>query len=64
MVLGENDRGHSQEVALLRQEEYIKGNCPKYKIHDQSSEITEITIVMVVDDSDVLLVASTDEKSD
>ncbi|GFS42175.1 hypothetical protein Acr_00g0078350 [Actinidia rufa] len=44
------------------QEGHIKRDCPKYKAHDQSSDTTAI-IVMAVDESDVLLAASEDGKS-
>ena len=47
------------------QEGHIKRNCPKYKVdmNDQSSKIAA-TIVMAVDESDVLLAASANGKSD
>ncbi|GFY99847.1 hypothetical protein Acr_13g0012470 [Actinidia rufa] len=40
-----------------------KRNCPRYKVHDQSSGAATIA-VMAVDKSDVLLAASVDGKSD
>ena len=42
------------------QEGHIKRDYPKYKAHDQSSD----TAVMAMDESDVLLAASDDRKSD
>ncbi|GFZ16892.1 hypothetical protein Acr_26g0001620 [Actinidia rufa] len=45
------------------QEGHIKRDCPKYKAQDQSSD-TAATVVMAMDESDVLLAVSEDEKSD
>ena len=50
-------------MLLLRPEGHIKRDCPKYKAHDQSSD-TAATAVTDVDESDVLLAASDDRKSD
>ncbi|GFS42112.1 hypothetical protein Acr_00g0078160 [Actinidia rufa] len=43
-------------------EGHIKRDCPKYKAYDQSSE-TAATVVMAIDESDVLLAASEDGKN-
>ncbi|GFZ10051.1 hypothetical protein Acr_21g0006500 [Actinidia rufa] len=45
------------------EEGHIKRDCPKYKARDQSSD-TAVTAVMAVDESEVLLAASDDGKSD
>ncbi|GFS41892.1 hypothetical protein Acr_00g0076890 [Actinidia rufa] len=45
------------------EEGHIKRDCPKYKAQDQSSD-TVATAVMAVDESEVLLAASNDGKSD
>ncbi|GFY93939.1 hypothetical protein Acr_09g0003850 [Actinidia rufa] len=45
------------------QEGHIKRDCPKYKAQDQSSD-TAATAVMAVDESEVLLAASDNGKSD
>ena len=66
----ENDEGHSQEGAFLSAfiatREHIKRSCSKYKVeikNDQFSETAAGTMI-TVDESDVLLAASKDEKSD
>ncbi|GFS40807.1 hypothetical protein Acr_00g0070670 [Actinidia rufa] len=57
--------GHSLEVVLLgafiTTRGHIKRDCPKYKAKDQSSEATA-TVVMAVDESDIFLAVSANEK--
>ncbi|GFS33528.1 hypothetical protein Acr_00g0029030 [Actinidia rufa] len=48
---------------VITEEGHIKRDCPKYKAQDQSSD-TAATAVMAVDESEVLLAASDDGKSD
>ncbi|GFS38035.1 hypothetical protein Acr_00g0055260 [Actinidia rufa] len=48
---------------VIKEEGYIKRDCPKYKAYDQSSEIAATTVI-VVDKRDDLLTASANEKSD
>ncbi|GFY89069.1 hypothetical protein Acr_06g0010090 [Actinidia rufa] len=56
-------RGCTIRCFYCDQEGHIKKDCPKYKAHDQSSD-TVATVVMADDDeSDVLLAASKDRKS-
>ncbi|GFZ00623.1 hypothetical protein Acr_14g0002580 [Actinidia rufa] len=50
-----------EEVSRMRRD---KKNCPRNKAQDQSSEAAATTAMMAVDESDVLLAASADEKSD
>ncbi|GFY86752.1 hypothetical protein Acr_05g0003910 [Actinidia rufa] len=52
-------RCKAQEVS----EGHIKKDCPKYKVQDQSSDTAAIA-AMAVDESDILLAASEDGKSD
>ncbi|GFS39388.1 hypothetical protein Acr_00g0062660 [Actinidia rufa] len=56
-------RGHTVRCFYCDQEGHIKRDCPKYKAQDQSSD-TAATAVMAVDESEVLLAASEDGKSD
>ncbi|GFY85700.1 UDP-glucosyl transferase 89B1 [Actinidia rufa] len=58
-------RGQGGQLArhARRPEGHIKRDCPKYKAQDQSSD-TAATAVMAVDESEVLLAASDDGKSD
>ena len=56
-------RGRTVRCFYCDQEGHIKRDCPKYKAQDQSSD-TAATAVMAVDESDVLLAASDDGKSD
>ncbi|GFZ13815.1 thioesterase superfamily protein [Actinidia rufa] len=58
-------RGRTVRCFYCDQEGHIKRDCPKYKAQDQSSD-TVATAVMAVDEdeSDVLLAASDDGKSD
>ncbi|GFY90850.1 S-adenosyl-L-methionine-dependent methyltransferases superfamily protein [Actinidia rufa] len=52
-----------EEVSRRRSQRRDKKNCPRNKAQDQSSEAAT-TAMMAVDESDVLLAASTDEESD
>ncbi|GFY90403.1 hypothetical protein Acr_07g0006000 [Actinidia rufa] len=56
-------RGRTVRCFYCDQEGHIKRDCPKYKAHDQSSDTAAIA-VMAVDESEVLLAASDDGKSD
>ena len=56
-------RGRTFKYFYCDQEGHIKRNCPKYKAYDQSLEATSTTM-MTVDDSEILLTISIDEKSD
>ncbi|GFY87991.1 hypothetical protein Acr_05g0016300 [Actinidia rufa] len=56
-------RGRTVRCFYCDQERHIKRDCPKYKAQDQSSD-TAATVVMAVDESDVLLAASDNGKSD
>ncbi|GFY99659.1 hypothetical protein Acr_13g0010590 [Actinidia rufa] len=56
-------RGRTVRCFYCDQEGHIKRDCPKYKAQDQSSD-TAATVVMAVDESEVLLAASDDGKSD
>ena len=55
-------RGRTFRCFYCDQEGHIKRDCPKYKAQNQSSE--EATAVMAVDESEVLLAASVDGKSE
>ncbi|GFS41449.1 hypothetical protein Acr_00g0074420 [Actinidia rufa] len=63
--LSQREAGKEVEVKeeVITGEGHIKRDCPKYKAHDQSSKTVAI-VVMAVDESDVLLAASEDGKSD
>ncbi|GFZ21996.1 hypothetical protein Acr_29g0011580 [Actinidia rufa] len=66
--MGSTDQSESQALVLERSRErgregHIKRDCPKYKAQDQSSD-TAATTVMAVDESEKLLAASNNEKSD
>ncbi|GFS36790.1 hypothetical protein Acr_00g0048070 [Actinidia rufa] len=52
-----------EEVSRRRSQRRDKKNCPRNKAQDQSSEAAT-TAMMAVDESNVLLAASTDEESD
>ncbi|GFZ05667.1 hypothetical protein Acr_17g0012390 [Actinidia rufa] len=56
-------RGRSVRCFYCNQEGHIKRDCPKYKAQDQPSN-TAATAVMAVDESEVLLAASDNGKSD
>ncbi|GFY86964.1 hypothetical protein Acr_05g0006030 [Actinidia rufa] len=56
-------RGRTVRCFYCDQEGHIKRDCPKYKAQDQSSD-TAATAVMAVDESEVLLAASDNGKSD
>ncbi|GFS39374.1 transcription regulator [Actinidia rufa] len=56
-------RGRTVRCFYCDQEGHIKRDCPKYKAQDQSSD-TAATTVMAVDESEVLLAASDNGKSD
>ncbi|GFY86194.1 hypothetical protein Acr_04g0009320 [Actinidia rufa] len=56
-------RGRTVRCFYCHQEGHIKRDCPKYKAQDQSSD-TAMTTVMAVDESDILIAASDNGKSD
>ncbi|GFS34657.1 phytosylfokine-alpha receptor 2 [Actinidia rufa] len=56
-------RGRTVRCFYCDQEGHIKRDCPKYKAQVQSSDIAA-TVVMAVDESEVLLAASDNGKSD
>ncbi|GFZ09180.1 cytochrome P450, family 716, subfamily A, polypeptide 1 [Actinidia rufa] len=56
-------RGRTVRCFYCNQEGHIKRDCPKYKAQVQPSD-TAATAVMAVDESEVLLAASDDGKSD
>ncbi|GFS40774.1 hypothetical protein Acr_00g0070470 [Actinidia rufa] len=60
----QREAGKEAEVKeeVITEEGHIKRDCPKYKAQDQSS-VTAATAVMAVDESDVLLAASDNGKS-
>ena len=60
---GSQLRGCTFKCFYYNQDRHIKRNCPKYKAQDRFSK-TAATTVMAEDESDVLLAASADEKSD
>ncbi|GFZ16927.1 hypothetical protein Acr_26g0001970 [Actinidia rufa] len=58
-----NEEARRKEIGSTDQKGHIKRDCPKYKAQDQSLD-TVATAVMAVDESDVLLAASDNGKSD
>ncbi|GFZ02093.1 hypothetical protein Acr_15g0007020 [Actinidia rufa] len=57
-------RGRTVRCFYCDQEGHIKRDCPKYKAQDQSSDTAATAVMADEDESEVLLAASDDGKSD